>query len=462
MNEAHVEGPGEPAAPAWLRRPDDLNAINPALWPTGTSRDNRGVMVIADQGVDRLMAELSSPLYVIDEADFRARAAHFAQEFTGWGVYYASKSFLCRAVARWIEQAGLGLDVCSANELAVALAVGFPPERIGLHGNNKPESELVTAIQAGVGHIIVDCFEEITRLESLAGALGRTVTVLPRITTGIEAHTHEYIATSHEDQKFGFSIHSGQAMAALMACRDQPHLDLAGIHCHIGSQITDAEGYAVAAQRMVDLLADFRDAAGSQLSELNLGGGFGISYTGVDPALDITQWRRTMTSVVEQACSARGLGSLKLSIEPGRAISGPAGVALYTVGVVKPVDIGQGRQRVYVAVDGGMSDNIRTALYHADYTALLANRTSTAEPVLSRVVGSHCESGDILVRDVYLPADLRPGDVLAVPAAGAYARAMASNYNWTARPPVVAVNAEGAYPIIRRETLEDLMALDVG
>ena len=449
------------AAPQGLEPPADLMEVNPALWPMGTTRDEDGCLVISGHRVDDLLAQFGSPLYVIDEEDFRARARGFVTSFPGWHVSYASKAFLCRTVARWVDQEGLNLDVCSGNELAVALAAGFPPERIGMHGNNKSIEELDYAITSGVGRVIVDSFEEISRIETLASAAGVHVSVLVRVTTGVEAHTHEYIATSCEDQKFGFSIHSGQAMKALLACADAPHIQLRGVHSHIGSQIFDTEGFQVAARRAMALIAHFRDLRSVHLEELNLGGGFGIAYVPGDTPLTVSQLHQDLSQIIDEARTEYDLGPLSLAIEPGRAICGPAGVALYTVGTVKPVEIGEGLSRTYVSVDGGMSDNIRTALYHADYTAVLADRGSHAPAMLSRVVGKHCESGDILVRDVYLPQDLHPGDRLAVPGAGAYARSMSSNYNHIARPAVIAVTEHRAHTIIRRETLADLLSLDI-
>jgi len=450
-----------PSAPAWLSVPEDLNALDQALWPVSARRDDSGALLIAGHRVEDLVGQFGSPVYVMDEGDFRTRARAFATEFPGWTVYYASKAFLCRTVARWVEQEGLNLDVASGNELAVALAAGFPPQRIGMHGNNKSVEELETALNVGVGRIIVDSFDEIARIEALASQRGCTATVLVRVTTGVEAHTHEYIATSHEDQKFGFSIHSGAAMKALLACQESPWIHLAGVHSHIGSQIFDLEGFQVAARRTMELIAGFRELTSVHLGEVNLGGGFGIAYTEQDSPLTPTQLNRGLVRIVEDAQREYGLGEMRLAIEPGRAICGPAGVAVYTVGTVKKVDIGQGLQRTYVSVDGGMSDNVRTALYHAEYSAVVANRRCEAEPMLSRVVGKHCESGDILVHDVYLPSDLRPGDLLAVPGAGAYARSLSSNYNHIARPPVIAVTRQRAYPIIRRETLADLLSVDV-
>jgi len=450
----------QPPAPDWLT-PGDVNSLVSGLWPLGTRRDEQGQLVVAGHRIEDLLGEFGSPLYVMDELDFRRRAREFAQAFTGWEVFYAGKSFLCRAVARWVAEEGLNLDVCSGNELAVALSAGFPAERIGLHGNNKSVDELSYAIGCGVGRIIVDSLAEIDRIEQIGSEQGSTVNVLVRATTGVTAHTHDNIITSHEDQKFGFSIASGQALEALLACQQRPHIHLAGVHFHIGSQILDLEPYAEAIRRAIGLISQFRTITATELTDLDVGGGYGIAYTAADLPPDPEMIHRELTTVIDQACAEYGLGELRLSIEPGRAICGPAGVALYTVGTIKSVEMGQG-QRLYVAVDGGMSDNVRTAMYQADYSAVLANRSSSSSPRLARVVGKHCESGDILVRDVYLPDDLAIGDVLAVPGAGAYARSLASNYNHALRPAVVAASPGQARPILRRETLDDLLALDLG
>ncbi|MFP5282234.1 MAG: diaminopimelate decarboxylase family protein, partial [Actinomycetes bacterium] len=286
--------------------------------------------------------------------------------------------------------------------------------------------------------------------------------VMIRVTAGVEAHTHEYIATAHEDQKFGFSISGGQAAAALAACAGRSGLDLLGIHSHIGSQIFDAEGFEVAARRTLRLHADFARTSGVALPELDLGGGFGIAYTSVDTPSTPAELAEALAAIVSAECAALGITVPHLSIEPGRAISGPSTFALYRVGTVKPVELDGGASRLYVAVDGGMSDNIRTALYAAEYSATLASRRSDAPPALARVVGKHCEGGDILVRDEFLPADIEPGDLLAVPASGAYSRSMASNYNHVPRPPVVSVREGAVSTLVRRETLEDLLALDAG
>jgi diaminopimelate decarboxylase len=449
-------------SPKWLVRPEDANALDPELWPPGTARSAAGELTVAGHGVTDLAREFGTALYLLDETAFRARARQFAAAFPGWNIFYAGKAFLCKAVARWAAEEGLGLDVCSGGELAVALAAGFPAERIGVHGNNKSVAELRAAIAAGAGRIIVDSLDEIERIETLAEELDTLVTVLVRVTTGVEAHTHEYIATAHEDQKFGFSILGGHALMALVRCATSPWIRLAGVHSHIGSQIFETAAFEVAAHRTMRVMAQFRDATGTTLEELNLGGGFGIRYTAGDRPAPLTVFAEGFAQIVGEVRKAFDFPELRLSLEPGRTLVGPASLALYEVGTVKVVELDGGAQRVYVSVDGGMSDNIRTALYAAEYSAVLANRRSDEPTVLCRVVGKHCEGGDILVRDVFLPADITPGDLIAVPAALAYARSMASNYNHLTKPPVVALTPERAYPIVRRETLEDLLALDVG
>ena len=450
------------AAPVWLDRPTDANALVDGLWSGTTVRGPGGEMHVGGLPVSDILAQAGSPVYVIDEIDFRGRALTWAQAFAGWKVYYAGKSFLSGTIARWVFEEGLNLDVCSLGELTVALRAGFDPARIGLHGNNKSEDLLRVALQSGVGRIIIDSADEIARLERLGSELGVRPDVLIRVTTGVEAHTHEYIATAHEDQKFGFSIAGGQALVAMVRCHGSARIDLKGIHSHIGSQIFDTNGFEVAARRTLRLMSQFKEATGVALPELDLGGGFGIAYTIDDSPASAYDLARGLDEIVEHECRAFGLERPVLSIEPGRAISGPPGTALYTVGTTKDVELGGGHVRRYVSVDGGMSDNIRPALYAAEYSAVLANRVSDAAPALSRVVGLHCEGGDILVRDVFLPGDVAVGDIIAVPASGAYSRSMASNYNHTPRPPVLAVRDGRLTPMIRRETLDDLLALDAG
>jgi diaminopimelate decarboxylase len=457
---AHAAGALD--GPSWLRVPDDVNALHPLLW-SGTARrtDDGGVEV---GGVDLrdLLAEHNSPAYVLDELDFRQRARAFRDAFKDFDVFYAGKAFLCTTVARWIQEEGLNLDVCSPGELTVALRAGFEPANIGYHGNNKTYPELRRAAHAGVGRIIVDSFSEIGRLAEIAAVEEITQDVMIRVTAGVEAHTHEYIATAHEDQKFGFSITNGDAWRAVEMVREADGLTLLGLHSHIGSQIFDSSGFEVAARRVLALHKRVSDELGVTLPELDLGGGFGIAYTTQDDPSDPAQLATEMSKIVEHECRALGIPEPRLAIEPGRAIVGPAVCTVYTVGTVKRVELDGGAVRTYVSVDGGMSDNIRTALYGADYSCTLASRSSESPPVLSRIVGKHCEAGDIVVMDEFLPADIVPGDLVAVPGTGAYCRSMASNYNHALRPPMVAVRDGETRVLLRRETEDDLLATDMG
>lgn len=466
MTHMHVAGAihadAATPAPVWLTRPDDVNELIPNLWSSETRRESDGMMSIGGLRLDEIAAQVGTPVYVIDQEDFVARARLWRDTFAPWHVYYAGKSFLTLDVVRWLAAEGLGLDVASGGELMIALMGGMDPARIGFHGNNKSTEELRLGLEAGVGTIIIDSADEITRLERLCRELGTTAKVLIRVTTGVEAHTHEYIATAHEDQKFGFSILGGQALVGMVRCFHSQHIELLGVHSHIGSQIFDTSGFEVAARRTLKLIAQFKEATGVELPHLGLGGGFGIAYTKGDQPATVTDLARGLKEIVAHECRAFGVAVPEISVEPGRAISGPAGIAVYTVGTVKPVEIGGGMSRRYIAVDGGMSDNIRPALYAAEYSASLGNRSSGAETVLSRVVGKHCEGGDILVRDEFLPDDVQPGDLIAVPASGAYSRAMASNYNMVPRPPVVAVRQGKLQVLLRRETMDDLLRLDLG
>ncbi|MFL6089540.1 MAG: diaminopimelate decarboxylase [Aeromicrobium sp.] len=447
----------------WLRIPDDVDALVSELWPSGVSKVD-GVLTVAGLTAPELAAEFGTPAYILDEADFRARARAFRDAFgaVGADVFYAGKAFLCVAVARWIADEGLNLDVCTGGELAVALRAEFPPARIAMHGNNKSVDELRRALGAGVGRIVVDSVDEIDRLAKLTAELGTTASVLIRVTPGVEAHTHEYIATAHEDQKFGFSITGGAALDAARRVADIPSLTLLGLHSHIGSQIFDTDGFEVAARRVLGLHAELREELGLDLPELDLGGGFGVAYTTGDDPSTPPALAASMRAIVDAECSGLGIPVPRLSVEPGRAIAGPSTFTLYEVGTVKEVELDGGASRRYVSVDGGMSDNIRPALYGADYSCTLASRSSNSEPVMSRVVGKHCESGDIVVHDEFLPADTRPGDLLAVPVTGAYCRSMASTYNHVPRAAVVAVRDGEARVIVRRETEDDLLALDEG
>ena len=444
--------------------PADLNALDPKVWPITAARDASGQLTLGGLGVRELAERQGTPAYVLDEADWRRRARSWLAAFGEFDaeeppVHYAAKSFLSKAVARWAAEEGLGLDVCSGGELAVALAAGFPAHRVTFHGNNKTIAELGRALDAGVGRFVLDSHQEIERLAGLALDRDVVARVMVRVTVGVEAHTHEFIATAHEDQKFGFSLAGGEAAEAVRrVLKHKGRLELVGLHSHIGSQIFDTSGFETSAHRAVGLLAAIKEEHGIVLPELDLGGGLGIAYTSEDDPEDAFGIVASLKGIVARECFGYGLPTPSITVEPGRAISGPPGVTLYEVGTVKPLE----GLRTYVSVDGGMSDNIRTALYDADYTCVLASRTSEAEPMLTRVVGKHCESGDIVVRDAWLPADVEVGDLLAVAATGAYCRSMASNYNHALRPPVLAVLDGAERVLVRRETEEDLLALDVG
>jgi len=459
---AHPAGPrhadvlpeGHYAAP-----PADLNQLDPRVWSRTVTRNDLGVVSVGGIDVSTLAEQFGTPAYFLDEDDFRARCRAWREAFgDDADVFYAGKAFLSRAVVRWLHEEGLNLDVCSEGELATALAAGMPAERIALHGNNKSSREIERAVSAGVGRIVLDSFQEIVRVAHIAHGLGKRQKVQIRVTVGVEAHTHEFIATAHEDQKFGIPLAGGQAAEAVRRALKLDGLELIGVHSHIGSQIFDTSGFEVAAHRVVGLLKEVRDEHGVELPEIDLGGGLGIAYTPDDDPSEPHDIAKALREIVTRECASAGLSVPRLSVEPGRAIVGPTAFTLYEVGTVKELP----GLRTYVSVDGGMSDNIRTALYDAEYSVALVSRSSTAEPMVSRVVGKHCESGDIVVRDAFLPADLAPGDLLAVPATGAYCRSMASNYNHALRPPVVAVRDGQAREIVRRETEEDLLRLDVG
>ncbi|WP_327369869.1 diaminopimelate decarboxylase [Streptomyces sp. NBC_01217] len=448
MTEGHYTAP-----------PADLNALDEKVWARTVTRNEDGAVTVGGIEVTRLAEEFGTPAYFLDESDFRARCRAWADAFgRDADVFYAGKAFLSRAVVRWLKDEGLNLDVCSGGELTTALDAGMPAERIAFHGNNKTVAEIERAITVGVGRIVLDSFQEIARVAHIAQALGKRQRVQIRVTVGVEAHTHEFIATAHEDQKFGIALAGGQAAEAVRRALTLDGLELIGIHSHIGSQIFDMAGFEVSARRVVQLLAEVRDEHGIELPEIDLGGGLGIAYTSEDDPREPHEIAKALGDIVTRECEAAGLATPRISVEPGRAIVGPTAFTLYEVGTIKPLE----GLRTYVSVDGGMSDNIRTALYDAEYSVALVSRTSDAEPMLVRVVGKHCESGDIVVKDAFLPSDLAPGDLIAVPATGAYCRSMASNYNHALRPPVVAVRDGEARVIVRRETEEDLLRLDVG
>jgi len=460
-----------PLAPTWLRHPDDANALAANVWPSSAARGADGSLLIGGVPAPALAAEFGTPLYVIDEADARARAARtrdaFRTAFSALGsdavVYYAGKAFLCTEVVRWMLDEGLNIDVASGGELAVALAAGADPARLGLHGNNKSLAEIDRAVGVGVGAIVIDSLIEVDRVAEAAARHGRTQAVRVRINSGVHAHTHEYLATAREDQKFGIPLaEAADAVARIRA--HAPHLRLLGLHSHIGSQIFVVDGFLESARRLLAVHAEL--LAGGEVPELNLGGGFGIPYLESDEAPAIEIIASGLAEAIGSVCAELGIPVPRIAVEPGRTIIGPAGVTLYEVGTTKDVvvttDDGASAVRRYVSVDGGMSDNARPALYGADYGVRLAGRTSSADPALVRVAGKHCESGDIVVQADYLPGDVAPGDLVAVPATGAYCFSLASNYNYLARPAVVAVRDGAARVIVRGETEADLLRRDAG
>ena len=442
--------------------------LNKNIWPARAAiNEKTGELQLAGKSARELVADHGTPVFILDEIDFRARSRSFKTlmaKYFGDGscVYYASKAFTSIATAKWLAEDGLNLDVCTGGELAVAIAANFPAARIELHGNNKSVEEIEEAIKVGVGYIVADSLIELDRINYIAGRLGKRQAVLIRLTPGISAHTHESIATAHEDVKFGFSIASGAAMLAAVTALNAEHISLEGVHCHIGSQIFDEAGFVLAVERLVKFIGEVKKAHEVELHHLDLGGGFGIAYIESDDPMDIEEVFERIHQALTQACAKYEISMPTIAIEPGRAIVGPAMVTLYLVGTVKDVVLEDGKTRTYISVDGGMSDNIRPSLYGAEYCAILANRASHAPLTSTRIVGKHCESGDIIIRDIALPSDIVPGDILAIPATGAYGRSMASNYNHVLRPPVVAVNDGKATTVIRREKISDLLALEEG
>jgi diaminopimelate decarboxylase len=436
------------------------------MWSSGVSFTNRG-LEIGGISSRTLANEFGTPTFFIDENHFRARAQLWADALeasfgeSAGTVYYAAKAFICTDVARWIKETGIGIDVCTGGELAVALAGGIDPKKIELHGNNKSVTEINRAVDVGVRIIVIDSLFEIDRVSAAAERKGIRQAVMLRLTPGVQAHTHQSISTAHEDVKFGFSIASGAARSAIAKVMSDRNLELRGFHCHVGSQIFGTDSFELAATRIIGLMAKFKAEYGIELPELDLGGGYAIAYLPGEITVEPEDVLPSLSDVVKRECAAVGLALPLISIEPGRNIVGPTTFTLYEVGTVKNVTLEDGAIRRYISVDGGMSDNMRTSLYDAQYFAVLADRESAAPLTQSRVVGKHCETGDIVIRDINLPSDIEPGDLLATPATGAYGRSMASNYNHVPRPPVVAIKDGKARVIVRRENEADLLALDV-
>ncbi|WP_033293039.1 diaminopimelate decarboxylase [Amycolatopsis jejuensis] len=422
--------------------------LEPGLWPRRTTLGEDGELLFADAPVSHLAARFGTPAYLLDEAQVRETARAYRRALPEADVAFASKALCTRAVLRWMAEEGMSLDTCSAGEIAVARAVGFPAERILLHGNAKTPEDLKAALQYGVGRIVLDSLDEIEQL----GALG-SQRVLIRVTPGVNGDTHAAITTGTEGQKFGFSLRADvrdnvdRAVAAVLA---QPSLELTGLHCHIGSQVSRVDRYEEAARRMVEVLVRVRDQYGVTLRDLDLGGGHAVPYVDREASFDLDGYARRLRVALAYECSSRDFPLPHLTIEPGRAIVGPAGITVYRVCAVKR------GARTFVAVDGGMSDNPRPALYGARYTARLVGRRTKAARTPMTVVGRHCESGDVLA-DVCLPDDIHVGDLLAVPCTGAYHHSLASNYNLVGRPPLVGVRDGHATLLVRRETEEDLL-----
>ncbi|MGA4843365.1 diaminopimelate decarboxylase [Streptomyces sp. G45] len=470
MTLADIPAPGAPTAPASTGPIGPIGPAGPtgrptgptppqgdlAVWPHTTARLPHGDLSVGGVPLTEIADRFGTPAYLLDEADVRDRCRTYRHAFPEAEVLYAAKAFLCRAMAHWVADEGLGLDVCSAGELELAVTTGFPAEHIVLHGNAKSPQDLRSALRLGVGRIVIDSASEIARLAA-AVPPGSRQKVLVRVVPGIAAGGHSKVRTGTDDQKFGLSLTDGSAQHAIARILDQPGLELVGLHCHLGSQITSEKPYLCAVRRLVGLMARIKDHHGVTLPELDLGGGHGIAYRPGEDALDITALARKVRAELAGSCAAAGLPVPRLLVEPGRAIAGPAGVALYRVLSVKRTG-----ERTFVAVDGGMSDNPRPALYGVRYLPRLVGRASTAAPAPVTVVGRHCEAGDVLASDVELPGDTRPGDLLAVPVAGAYHLSMASGYNLVGRPPVVAVANGHARLLVRRESLEDIRSRDVG
>jgi len=457
-------------APSWRSTPSDPNALHSGVWPASATRNSEGELVVGGIGAADLVATYGTPLYVMERSELVGRARSFqasvveacAAHGVSGSVYYASKSFISGHVVSWLDAVGLGFDVATGGELAIALAGGADPARIEFQGNNKSHAELHRAISAGVGCIVIDAPIEAQRISAIATELGISQNVMIRVNTGVHADTHDYLATAREDQKFGLSIPEVQALAGEIASLSG--LSLVGLHSHIGSQIFALDGFLEAASRMVALYAEL--FAGKEPGTLNLGGGFGIAYTESDRPLAPEAMVAAIVNHVAQSASGLQVAMPHIAFEPGRVISGPAGITLYSAGVIKPVSVtsedGSVAVRTYVSVDGGMSDNARPALYGAHYSARLANRVSASDPALVRVVGKHCESGDIVVDADYLPGDVAPGDLIAVAATGSYCYSLASNYNVVARPPVVWVDGGSHGLMIEGESLEDVLGRDRG
>jgi len=422
-----------------------MAALPQSLLPDNASAGADGRLSIAGCDVLELAEEYGTPLFVYDEAHIRARCREAVAAF-GDGVAYATKAFLCRAMAQLAHEEGMHLDVATGGELHVALSAGVPPDRLVMHGNNKSQAELDMALRAGVGRIVVDSFDELHRIERLVADGLAPPTVLLRVNPGVEAHTHEYLQTGITDSKFGFSLAGGMAEQAVERVRRTPAMKLVGLHAHIGSQVFAVDSFAKAVAALAPLVQSV------EAEEFSIGGGLGVAYVTGEEAPTISEW----ASTVKGACADAGIAS-RILAEPGRAIVASGAITLYRVGTIKPIE----GIRTYVAVDGGMSDNPRPVLYGSGYEAFLPRATAADRDLEVRIVGKHCESGDVIVQEAVVPGDLAVGDVLATPVTGAYGHSMGSNYNMVLRPPVVFAKDGDARLVVRRETFDDLTDRDV-
>jgi diaminopimelate decarboxylase len=426
-------------------------------WPLTATRDDDGTLLVGGVSVTDLARDHATPLWVVDEDDLRERCRRYVTGFPGVDVTYASKAWCTVGLLQLVDDEGLLIDVASGGEMHTALVAGVDAAKLIFHGNNKSAEELDQALEVGVGRIVCDSFDELDRLQALAAARDVVVKVWLRITPGIDAHTHDYVRTGHDDAKFGFTLSLGLADDALLHAQKLENLDVVGIHAHIGSQIFGTDPFIANAEVTLDLLARWRDEHGVVLSELNLGGGMGIRYTHEDHPVEVARYGKAVLETVGQRCEALEFPRPRLIVEPGRAIVGPSTITLYEIGTVKRLP----GLTTWVSVDGGMSDNIRPALYDAEHEVALVSRASDAEPRSVTVVGKHCESGDLVREHAPLPGDLAVGDLLAVAATGAYTASMASNYNRLPRPAAVLVKDGAVRELVRRETMDDLVRLDV-
>jgi diaminopimelate decarboxylase len=428
------------------------------IYPHTTVHNAAGHLEIGGCDVVELTRRFGTPLFIYDQQTLRdqCRAYHeaFAARTHDYEIVYASKAFSCRAMVQLVQQEDMSLDVATGGELAVARAAGFPAGRIYFHGNNKSAAEIEAGLDAGIGHFVVDSFEEIERLEAAVARRGGRQQVLVRVTPGVRPSTHDFVQTSQQDSKFGLGLADGRAAEGVRRLHEAPHLELVGVHAHIGSQIFELDSYRREVEVLFVAIDDWRRDVGFQCRVFNIGGGLGIRYTQGDRPSSIAEFAEVSVTAVREGAAQHGMPMPRLFVEPGRSIAGKAAVTAYTVGTVKVIP----GVRTYVAVDGGMSDNLRPMLYDSKYEAMLANKAETPATDVVTIAGKHCESGDVLVRDVHI-APPEPGDVLVTPATGAYGYAMANNYNAQPRPAVVLVGNGQARLIIERETWDDVLRL---